>query len=167
MFLVLFSLVNVCVWVLNRLSVDGNASGVGNWKDGKVGDDGALGGWKGEKVCGGGGKNGCWRVIVGGAGRGSGCCEKNDGGEGGNGDSERFLLLLSLLNLCLFFNLFNVFLMTKSTPDGPGAFFISSLATCFLPTSSSFSKEPTIGFSASNVEMFSKTSSRGLNQAFA
>ena len=57
--------------------------------------------------------------------------------------------------------------MTKSTPDGPGAFFISSLATCFLPTSSSFSKEPTIGFSASNVEMSSKTSSRGFNQAFA
>ena len=59
------------------------------------------------------------------------------------------------------FNLFNPFLMTKSTPGGPGAFFISSLATSFLPTSSSFSKEPTVGFSASNVEISSKTTSSG------
>ena len=43
--------------------------------------------------------------------------------------------------------------MVKSTPGGPGAFLISSLAMDFFPTSSSFNKEPTIGFSASNVEM--------------
>ena len=80
---------------------------------------------------------------------------------GGDGASERLLLLLSLLNSSLSFNLFNLFLMTKSVPSGPGAFFISLLATSFLPTSGSFSKQPIIGFSASNVEISSKRSSSG------
>ena len=102
--------------------------------------------------------------------------KKNGGGEGGDGGGERLLLLQLFSNSCLFFNLFNLFLIIKSSPAGPGAFFISSLATSFLPTSSSFSKEPTIGFSASNVEISSKTSSSGfvflkyfclLDQAFA
>ena len=61
----------------------------------------------------------------------------------------------------LSFNLFNLFLMVKSIPGGLGAFFISSLAISFFPTSSSFIKEPTIAFLASNVEIFSKISSSG------
>ena len=112
---------------------------------------------KTEKV--GGGKNGCWEGIFGGGGCGGGCYEENDGGESGDGSGERLLSLLSLSNSSLSFNLFNLFLMTKSVPGGPGAFFISSLATSFLSTSSSFSKEPTVGFSASNFEISSKTSS--------
>ena len=58
------------------------------------------------------------------------------------------------------FNLSNL-LMAKSTPGGLGAFFISSRAMPFFPTSSSFNKEPPIGFSASNVEMSLKSSSSG------
>ena len=61
----------------------------------------------------------------------------------------------------LFFNFSNPFLMAKSTPGGLVAFFISSLAMSFFPTSSSFSSDPTIGFSSSNVETSSKTSSSG------
>lgn len=44
-------------------------------------------------------------------------------------------------------------------PGGLGAFLTKSLATCFLPMSSSFRKKSTIGFSASNDQMSSKTSS--------
>ena len=51
--------------------------------------------------------------------------------------------------------------MEKSIPGSFRAFFISLLARSFFPTSSSFSKEPTIGFLASNVEISSKTSSTG------
>ena len=58
------------------------------------------------------------------------------------------------------FNLSNL-LMAISTPGGLGAFFISSRAMSFFPTSSSFNKEPPIGFSASNVEMSLKSSSSG------
>ena len=61
----------------------------------------------------------------------------------------------------LFFDFSNLFLMAKSTPGGLVAFFISSLAMSFFPTSSSFSSDPTIGFSSSNVESSSKTSSSG------
>ena len=52
-------------------------------------------------------------------------------------------------------------MIIKSIPGGPGAFFISSLATYFFPTSNFFRKEPTTGFSVSNVEIPSKTSSIG------
>ena len=51
--------------------------------------------------------------------------------------------------------------MTKSIPGGLGPFFISSLAISFFPTSSSLSKEPIIGFLASNVEISAKTNSSG------
>ena len=61
----------------------------------------------------------------------------------------------------LYFNLFNLFLMTKSIPGGLGPFFISSLAISFFPTSSSLSKEPIVGFLASNVEISPKTNSSG------
>ena len=73
-------------------------------------------------------------------------CEKNDGGGGGDSGGERLLLLLLISNSCLSFNLFNLFLIPKTVPGGTGAFFISSPATSFFPTSSSFSKEPTTGF---------------------
>ena len=71
------------------------------------------------------------------------------------------MLLLLFSNSDLSFNLFNLPLIIKSVPGGLGAFFKSSLATSFFPTSGSFSKEPTTGFSASNVEISSKTSSIG------
>ena len=51
--------------------------------------------------------------------------------------------------------------MTESIPGGLETFFISSLAISFFPTSSSFNKEPTIGFSAPNVEISSETISSG------
>ena len=128
MLIPLISLVNVCVWEPNRLSVYGNVGCVGNyrcreifcWKDGNVVGGGGSG-WKGEKVddgggwkggkVGGGGKHGCWWGVVGGGGCGGGCCEKNDSGEGGHGGDERLLLLLLLLNSCPSFNLFNLFLI--------------------------------------------------------
>ena len=107
---------------------------------------------------------------------------KNDvegGGGGGNneggGDSggDKLLLLLLLLSLllslllllpfgsCLFLNFFNLFWISKSIPGGRGAFFISSFAMSFFPTFSFFNKEPTIVFSASNIAISSKTSSKG------
>lgn len=49
-----------------------------------------------------------------------------------------------------FFNFSNLFLREMSSPGGLGAFFIRLLARSFLPTSTSFVKEPTIEFSASN-----------------
>ena len=61
---------------------------------------------------------------------------------------------------CLSLDLFNQFLIAKSWSGGPGTCFIRSLAKTF-PTSSSLSREPTIGFSASKVEISSKTSSKG------
>ena len=129
----------------------------GYWKDEGVG---GVVAWKGGTVggVGGCGKNDCRQSIVGGDGCGGVCCEKNDDGEGGDGGGERLLLLLllSLLNSCLSFNLFNLFLIIKSAPGGPRALFISSLAIYFLPTSCSFSKELTIGFLASNVEILQK-----------
>ena len=49
--------------------------------------------------------------------------------------------------------------MAKSIAGSFGAFFISLLAISFFPTSSYFSKEPTIGFLVSNIEISSKKSS--------
>ena len=70
--------------------------------------------------------------------------KRNEGGGGG----EKLLLLS--FGFGLSFDLFNLFLIAKSISDGLGAFFISSLAISFFSTSSFFSKEPTIRFSASN-----------------
>ena len=75
------------------------------------------------------------------------------GGGGGVGGRE-VLFFLS-------FNLFNLFLMTRSTPGGPGSFFTRSPAVSVFLPSSSLSKDPTIGFSASKVNISSKTSSIG------
>ena len=80
---------------------------------------------------------------------------------GGGGESSGDKSLLSATGSCLSLNLSNLFLREISTPGGLGAFFTRSLATCFLLIPSFLSKEPTIGFSASKVDMSSKTSSRG------
>ena len=81
------------------------------------------------------------------------------GGAGGDGGGE--ILLLLFVGFCLSLNLFNRFLIAKSCAGGDGTCFIMSLAKTLFPTSSSVSREPTIGFSASKVEIFSKTSSKG------
>ena len=70
------------------------------------------------------------------------------GGEGG-GDTPSSLLLLFLK----FLSLFSLLCMTKSIPGNCDIYFITSLPAFFLPTSSSHNREPTIGFSASKVEM--------------
>ena len=83
-------------------------------------------------------------------------------GEGGNargdGRGER---LLSFFGSCLSFNLFNRFLRATSAPGGAVAGWTKSLAKFFFATSSSLRRDPTIGFSASNVEISSKISSKG------
>ena len=101
----------------------------------------------------------------------------NDGGRDGDGGGIKLKLSLPSFVSGLAFNFSNLFLMAKSTPGGLGAFFISSRAMLFFPTSSSFNKEPTIGCSLSNNEMSSKINSSGfclliiyfylLDQAFA
>ena len=120
------------------------------------GRGGGCGGWNGSRnLPDGGGTNG-------GAGGGpDGNCREKEGGGCGGGDGGGEILLLLSFGSGLSFNLSNLFLMAKSTPGGLGDFFISSLAISFLPKSSFFSKEPTTGFSASNVEISSKTSSSG------
>ena len=102
------------------------------------------GGWKGSKNLldgGGGGMNG------GGAGK-PGPWPGPGGSAGGDGRGER-----SSVSSCLCFNLFNRFLREKLIPGGSGACFIRSLANVFPPTSSSPSREPTIGISESKVEI--------------
>ena len=83
------------------------------------------------------------------------------GGNAGRDGGGEILLLLLFFGFCLSLNLFNRFLRAKACPGGPGVCFIRSLPETFCPKSSSLSKEPTIGFSASNVEISSKTSSNG------
>ena len=81
---------------------------------------------------------------VGGGGGGGG----KKGGDGGVGGGE-VLFFLS-------FNLFNLFLIAKSTPGGPGSFFRRSPAVSFFHPSSSLSKDPYIGFSARKVDISPK-----------
>ena len=83
-----------------------------------------------------------------GGGGGGGDKREGDGGVGGG----KVLFFLSFI-------LLNLFLITKSTPGGPGGFFTRSPAVSFLPLSSFFTKDPTVGFSASKVDIFSNTSS--------
>ena len=111
---------------------------------------GSAVGWNDSKnLADGGGKNG-------GAGGGpNGGWDPNDGGPGGDSGGDKLKLSSSSLGSGLFFNFSNLFLMTKCTPGGLDVFFLSSLVMSFFPTSISF------GFSASNVEMSSKTSSSG------
>ena len=78
--------------------------------------------------------------------------KKGSAGGGSGGDGEVLFFLT--------FN-FNLFLMAKSSPGGPGSFFARSPAVRFLPLSSSRSNDPTIGSSASNVDISSYTSSSG------
>ena len=85
----------------------------------------------------------------------------NDGGHGGDGGGNKLKLSSSSFGSGLFFNFSNRFLMAKSTAGGLGAFLISSLPMSIFPAYSSFSSYPTIRFSASNVEISSKTSSSG------
>ena len=83
---------------------------------------------------GGGGGDGKLKGKDGGSGGGNGSGGKKGGG-GGEGGGE-VLFFLS-------FNLFNLFLIAKSTPGGPGAFFTRSAAISFLLLSISLSKDPT------------------------
>ena len=80
----------------------------------------------------------------------------SSGADGAGGIPTKLLLLP--FGSVLSFNLFSLFLRVMSSPGSLGAFFIRFLAKFFLPMSSYFSKELTIGFSISNVEISSKTS---------
>ena len=88
-----------------------------------------------------------------------GCGGEVGGRGGGDGVGER--LVLSSFGSGLSSNLFNLFLRVIPSPGGLGASLTRLLATSFLPTSRCFSKEPKIGFSASNFEISSKRSSSG------
>ena len=81
------------------------------------------------------------------------------GSAGGDGGGK--ILLLLFVGPCLSLDLFNRSLIAKSWSGGPGTCFIRWLAKTFFPTSRSLSREPTIGFSASKVEISSKTTYRG------
>ena len=88
----------------------------------------------------------------------------NGGKMGLNGGGAPFLFLLLLLsfgNGVIPFNLSNLFLISNSLPGSLGKFLVKSLSVPFLKKSSSLSKESTMGFSASNVETSSNTSSKG------
>ena len=97
-------------------------------------------------------------------GGGGNCENENKGPDGGGGSAEGeggVQRLLLSFGSCLFLCLTSLFLSVMSVSGSPGAFFTISLATSFLRTSGSFSKEPTTGFPAPNVDMSSKTSSKG------
>ena len=147
------SLSFVSVWELSKL-FDGNVGWVGKLEDGR--SNGVCGGniWLVEE---GGSSGGDGKLKGkendGGGGGGGGGGGKKGGGGGGVGGGEALLFLSS--------NLFNLFLMAKSTPGGPGTFFTRSPAVSFFPPSSSLSRDPTIGFSTSKVDISSKTSSSG------
>ena len=111
------------------------------------------GGWNELKTNGGGWKGGGGGII--------GPGPRGEGNAGNDGGGE-ILLLLLFVGFCLSLNLFNQSLRAKSCHGGPGAGFIRLLAKTFFPTSSSLSREPTIVFSASKVEISSKASSNGL-----
>ena len=97
---------------------------------------GSAVGWNGSKnLADGGGKNG---GAGGGPNGGRGGWDSNDGGPGGDSGGDKLKLSLSSFGSGLFFNFSNLFLMTKCTPGGLDAFFISSLVMSFLPTSISF-----------------------------
>ena len=114
----------------------------------------AVGCWNGSRnLPDGGGKNG---DVDGGPNGGCGGWDPNDGDRGGDGGGNKLKLSLSSFGSGLFLNFSNLFLQAKSTSGGLGAFLISSPAMYFFPTSSSSSSSPTIGFSASNVEISSK-----------
>ena len=131
--------------------LDGNVSWVGKRKLEDGGGNGSCGGKS-------------WLIGGGGAGGGDGKRKDDGGGDSGGGGGKKggssgvggkeVLLFLS-------FNLFNLFLIAKSTLGGPGTFFTRSPVISFLLPSSSLSKDPTIEFSASKVDISSKTSSSG------
>ena len=98
-------------------------------------------------------------------------------GPGGNypppafGGNKLPLLLSSLLLLLLLLflwpgsfillSLSRRFCIASSFPGTPDKDFIKSLSVCFFFKSSSLIKDPTIGFSASDVQKSSKTTSKG------
>ena len=92
---------------------------------------------------------------------GGGINGPGSGGRSAGDDGGAEILLLLFVGFCLSLNLFNRFLIAKSCAGGHGTCFKRSLAKTLFPTSSSVSREPTIGFSSSKVEIFSKTSSKG------
>ena len=91
---------------------------------------------------GGGGLNG------GGGGGWNGLRSGPGGTSGGDGGGESLLLLS--VGSCLSLNLFNRFLVCL-------ALVLSDQLLIFFATKSSLRREPTIGFSASKVEISSKT----------
>ena len=87
-------------------------------------------------------------------------------GWGENKSPPLLLLLLLLLLFLLLYrfmsrNLSSLFCISNSFAGWLDKDLIKSLSVCFLFKSISLSKDPTIGFSASNVETSSKTTSRG------
>ena len=56
----------------------------------------------------------------------------NDGGRGGDGGGDKLKSPSLSFRSGLFFTFSNLFLTTKSTPGGAGAFLISSLVICFF-----------------------------------
>ena len=140
-----FSLVSVCVWEPNKL-FHGNVGWVGKRKLENGGGNGGRGGniW----LVGGGGGGGGDGKLKGKDDSGGGGCGGKKGGDGGVGGGE-VLFFLS-------FNLFNLLLMAKSIPGGPGALFTRSPAIIFLLPSSSLGKDWTIGFSTSKVDIIFK-----------
>ena len=145
-----FFLVSICVWEPNKL-FDGNVGWVRKWKLEDGGGNGGCGG----KI----------RLVGGGGGGGGDRKRKDDGGGGGGygggkkGSSSGFgggevLLFFS-------FNLFNLFLIVKSNLVVLALSSQGHPLLIFLPPSNSHSKDPTIGFSSSNVAISSKASSSG------
>ena len=107
---------------------------VGCWNGSKNLPDG---GWKSGGAAGGpNGSRGDW--------------SPNDRGRGGDGEDDK-----------LEWSLFNYHYYGKIHSWWSWGFFISLLTMSFFPTYSSFNKEPRTGFSASNIEMSSKTTSSG------
>lgn len=81
---------------------------------------------------------------------GGGNCENEnkgpDGGRGSAGGEGGVQRLLLSFGSCLFLCLTSLFLSVMSVPGSPGAFFTISLATSFLRTSGSFSKNQLLDF---------------------
>ena len=114
-----FSRVSVCVWDPNKLFDGGIAGWVGKRK---LEEDGGGGYCDGKIWLDGGGDGKLKGKDDGGGGGGGGGGKKGDGGGGMGGGEVLFFLS---------FNLFNLFLMAKSAPGGPGALFTRSAVRFF------------------------------------
>ena len=125
-------------------------------------DGGGSGGGGVTKLLKGGGGGGVTKLLKGGGGSGGGCCWKmlNGRGDGGGDSPPSLLLFLSFLSL------FSLFCIIKLILGRWEAFFDRVTRHVLLATSSSCKSKPTIGFSASKVEMSWKTSIRGFSVYF-